>query len=406
MNEERLRELLREEPLPGAVEAEERGLVLVSQAYAERRHAARPVMRRLVVALAVATVLAALLLSPAGAAVRDWIDDAFTTGVRDAEPALTELPGGGRLLVQSPRGPWVVQPDGARRLLGQYSEATWSPRGLFVAAATDRTLSALEPDGTPRWSISASGTVRDPRWAPSGFRIAYRAGRGLRVVHADASEDRLLDGRVAPVAPAWFPLGLHLLAYVDADSRVRIRNTDTGDVLASAAAAPNVNDLSWSPDASELLQASRKALWLRHVSTNKLAEGVELGPARRLPLPGGATVRSVAFAPHPGPIAVLLHRRTGSGGRDEVILLHPDGGPPRRLPSIPGRLSGLAWSPGGDRLLVGWPTADQWLFLPVGAGRIEAVNGISSTFMPGSQGTLAFPRIDGWCCSSETGAAG
>ena len=37
MNEDRLRALLREEPLPGAAEAERRGLALVERAYAERR---------------------------------------------------------------------------------------------------------------------------------------------------------------------------------------------------------------------------------------------------------------------------------------------------------------------------------------------------------------------------------
>ncbi len=137
MSEERLRALLREEPIPGAAEAERRGLALLERAYAERRPAARPVMPRLAVALAAAALLAALLLSPAGAAVRNWIGDVFTAGVRNAQPALTEVPGGGRLLVQSSRGPWVVQPDGSRRLLGHYEEASWSPHGLFVAALQD-----------------------------------------------------------------------------------------------------------------------------------------------------------------------------------------------------------------------------------------------------------------------------
>ncbi len=407
MSEDRLRNLLREEPLPGAAEAEQRGLALVSQAYAERRPPSRPVLPRLAVALAAAALLAALLLTPAGAAVRDWIDDVFTAGVRHAEPALTEVPGGGELLVQSPRGPWVVQADGSRRLLGRYGEATWSPRGLFVAASSGRTLSAIEPDGTPRWSISAGGTVRTPRWSPSGFRIAYRAGRGLRVAHADASEDRLIDDRVAPVAPAWFPAGPHLLAYVDADGEVRVRNTDSGEVLTSVGAtSPHPTALGWDRDGSELLQASSRGIWLRHVGISKLVERIELGPARRLNLPAGAIVRTTSFAPDEDAIAVLLRRRTRAGVRDEVLVLDPHGGPPRRLLSISGRLEGLAWSPGGDRLLVGWPAANQWLFLPFGAGRIEAVNEIASTFSPGSQEIPPFPHIEGWCCPPAPGGFG
>ncbi|HWA53140.1 MAG TPA: hypothetical protein VG816_03095, partial [Solirubrobacterales bacterium] len=131
MSGDRLRALLREEPIPGAAEAERRGLELVERAHAERRPTQRPVaLPRLAIALAVAALLAALLLSPAGAAVRDWVGGVFTAGVKNAEPALTGVPGGGDLLVQSSRGPWIVHPDGSRRLLGDYDEATWSPHGL------------------------------------------------------------------------------------------------------------------------------------------------------------------------------------------------------------------------------------------------------------------------------------
>jgi len=125
MNEGRLRTLLREEPISGAAEAERRGMELVARAYAERQPVRQPLRpRRLAVALALAALLAALILSPAGAAVRHWVDDVFTAGVRNSEPALTEIPGGGELLVQSQRGPWTVQADGSRRLLGDYREAT------------------------------------------------------------------------------------------------------------------------------------------------------------------------------------------------------------------------------------------------------------------------------------------
>ncbi len=205
MNEAKLRALLREEPIPGAAEAERRGLELIDRAYAERRPAQQPVLPRLATALAAAALLAALLLTPAGAAVRDWVGDVFTAGVKNAEPALTDIPGGGDLLVQSPRGPWVVHADGSRRLLGDYDEATWSPHGLYVAAASGRTLSAIEPDGTPHWSITAPGRIGEPRWSPSGFRIAYRAGRSLRVERADGSGGDLVAAASAAVAPAWYP---------------------------------------------------------------------------------------------------------------------------------------------------------------------------------------------------------
>jgi hypothetical protein len=401
MSEVRLRTLLREEPLPGAADAERRGLTLVEQAYAERRPAGRPVLPRLALALAVAALLAALLLTPAGAAVRHWIGDVFTDGVRNAQPALTEVPGGGRLLVQSSRGPWVVQPEGTRRLLGSYDETSWSPHGLFVAAASGRTLSAIEPDGTPHWSVSATGRVSDPRWSPSGFRIAYRAGHSLRVTRADGTGGRLL-GPAAPVAPAWFPLGPHLLAYVDVARRLRIVEADTARTLAAVGSSPGATAIGWAADGRALLEVSPRALWLRRLQLGKLAASFRLGDAQRIPLPAGAIVRAAAFGPRQRTIAALLERRSRAGApRSEALLVEAGGGPPRRLFAVSGRLTQLAWSPDGSRLLLAWPAADQWLFLPAGGrGHLRAIGNIASIFSPGHRGRVPFPRIEGWCCAA------
>lgn len=406
MNEDRLRALLRDEPLPGAAEAERRGLALVERAYAERRPAERPVLPRLGLALAAAALIAALLLSPAGAAVRNWIDDVFTAGVRNAQPALTEVPGGGSLLVESPRGPWVVQPDGSRRLLGRYDEASWSPHGLFVAAASGRTLGAIEPDGTPHWSASAAGPVGDPRWSPSGFRIAYRAGHSLYTIGADGAGNRRL-GATAPVAPAWFPLGPHFLAYVDATRRLRVVETDTGQPLAATATSPAITAIGWAADGRALLEASPRGLWLRHVRLAKLAESFRIGSARRIALPAGAFPRAAAFAPEGRDVAVLLERRAGTGApRSEVLLIDTRGGSPRRLFAVSGHLSQLAWAPDGSRLLVAWPAADQWLFLPIGRGRLRAIGNIASIFSPGLGEQATFPRIEGWCCAAAPTGGG
>jgi hypothetical protein len=400
MNENRLKALLREEPVPGAAEAERRGLVLINQAYAERRAPSRPVLPRLAVALAAVTLLAALLLTPAGAAVRSWIGDVFAAGVRHAEPALTEVPGGGKLLVQSPRGPWVVGADGSRRLLGDYAEASWSPHGLFVVTASGRTLSAVEPDGTPHWSISASARVADPRWSPSGFRIAYRAGRSLRVVRADGTGDAAIGPASAAVPPAWFPPGPHLLAYVDAKQRLVVAEADSSRAIDSAAAAPGVIGLSWSGDGGELLEIARRGAWVRDVRVNKLADGLQLGPARRLPLPAGAAVDAAAYSPRGGELAVLLERPSKTGTpRSEALLLNPAGGPAHRLFGVSGRLTELAWSPDGRRLLLAWPAADQWLFVPTEKGtRLRAIGNVAGVFSPGLRGQALFPRIEGWCC--------
>jgi hypothetical protein len=406
IGERRLRELLLDAPVPGQEEAERRGMLLVAEAYAGRprtRHSPAP---RLALALVTALALAALVLSPAGAEVRNWVGDVFaTTRTPTPTPALTEVPGGGRLLVQSGDGAWVVQPDGSRRLLGRYDEATWSPRGLFVAAVEGHTLSAVEPDGTPHWSISAPGIVRDPRWSPSRFRIAYRSGDALRVVHADSTHDSLLAPRVAPVPPAWSPLGPDQLAYLDAGGRLRVLDTDSGEELGSAPALPGATALAWAPSGSPILEASPRALRTRRVAIEKLAGKIGLGPPRAVPLPAGATVEAAAFSTRSSTIAAIL-ALPAHGERpphSELVLIDPAGGPPRRLLSVPGSLSELLWSPDGSRLLVSWRDADEWLFIPVrGNSRGRAFGPISAEFAPGSTAAGAeFPRLEGWCCAQE-----
>jgi hypothetical protein len=407
MNESRLRTLLRETPVPEGEAAAQRGLRIVSEAFAERGAPRRQALPRLALAFAISLLLGALVLSPAGAKVRDWIDDVFTAGVPNAERALTDVPGGGRLLVQSPDGAWVVQADGSRRLLGSFRSATWSPHGLFVAATSGRTLTAIEPGGDPHWSISAGRAVSDPRWSPSGFRIAYRDGRSLRVIAADGADDALLDPRTAAVPPAWFPPGLHLLAYVDADGRLRIVNTDTKEAMGSTAAVPGTAGLSWAADGSALLEVAPQALSMLRVSTSKLAGRLRLSPATRLSLPAGARVRAAAFSPRDHTIAALLRLPPQARSpRSEMVLIDPDSGSLKRLFGVSGRLSGLAWSPDGKRLLLAWPDADQWLFVPLRPGdRIRAIGGISAAFSPG-KGNADFPVVDGWCCRANARSPG
>jgi len=397
MNEARLRELLCEAPVPGAAEAEQRGKAMVLAAFEQRPRERRAVLPRLAVAVAAAVLLAILVLSPAGATVRSWIDDVFTAGVPGAEKALTRIPGGGRLVVQSQAGPWVVQPDGSRRLLGGYREATWSPHGLYLAAAKGRTLTAVEPDGTPHWSLSAPAAVRDPRWSPSAYRIAYRAGDELRVVAGDGTGDRPLALHVAALAPSWEPSGLPQLTYADAKGELRLVDSNSGKRLAAARALPGIAGLEWGAD-SQLLEFSRRALRLRRIVLDKLALRPSLEAPVPLALPQRAHLLDAAISPGGGSAAALLDAGSGARARAEVIVYGLRSGSEHVLFRTPGRLGELAWSPDGRRLLISWPQADQWIFVPAGArSRVKAVAGISAAFAPGGAGAR-FPSIEGWCC--------
>ena len=240
--------------VPEELEAQRRAWAVVRAAYAEREPAPSHGRRlRLLVAVAVLAALVAAALSPPGRSVGGWIRDRVA-GEETAEPALARLPSGGRLLVLSEQGPWIVKPDGSKRLLGNYDDASFSPNALFVVATQGRRVVALEPDGDVRWTVTRPTPVADARWAPSpGFHVAYREGTTLRVIGGDGEGDRLLAENVAPVAPAWRPgEGRTVLAYASTDGRVRVVGLDGEQLWAvDPGAAPE--QLVWSDDAGLLL---------------------------------------------------------------------------------------------------------------------------------------------------------
>ena len=143
-------------------------------------------------ALLAAVVVAASAGAP-GDAVARWVREVLGVGVPHPRPALVRVPGGGRLLVTGRDGAWVVAADGARRRLGDYDGASWSPRGLYVVAWRGGELFAVEPNGQVHWSLARPGPVAAARWSPiDGYRVAYLLRRTLRIVNGDGSGDRRL----------------------------------------------------------------------------------------------------------------------------------------------------------------------------------------------------------------------
>ena len=152
MSERSIKRLLA--AVPADRDAEERAWTVVRAAYAEHEpvHAGPP-LRSGLAAAALLCAVAAAAFSPPGRAVVDAVRR--TIGVEHAAPALFRLPASGRLLVSGSGGTWLVATDGAKRRLGDYTQASWSPHGLFIVASTSNELATLEPrDGAVHWSLA------------------------------------------------------------------------------------------------------------------------------------------------------------------------------------------------------------------------------------------------------------
>jgi dipeptidyl aminopeptidase/acylaminoacyl peptidase len=365
--------------VPGEHDARVRTRRVVESAFAERHPVERASHWPRVAAIAVAlAALVAAALSPPGRAVLDEVRE--VVGVERAQPALFSLPAPGRLLVASDAGVWVVQQDGSKRLLGDYREASWSPFGRFVVAARKNELAALEPDGDVRWTISRP-SVRSPRWAGTATdtRIAYLSGRSLRLVAGDGSDDRLLQEGVAAVPPSWRPGSDLELAYADPQGRVVLVEADTGRILWRSNRDGQVVELEWSSDGRRLVARRADATDDVAVYTWKGALYTGFRVSR-------GTVTAAATRPGSHLRAVAIQ----TGGHFRLFLT----GVPRTLLSGPGVLEDLTWSPDGRWLLVGWPTADQWVFVRADGKRIRAVSNVSEQFR-----SRSFPDTEGWCCA-------
>ncbi len=383
--ERRLAERLREGPLPGEVAAGSRAWPLVAAALAERAPAPRRahLVSRAVPALAALFVALVLALTPAGPALGEWIEERFAAEPLPSTPAFAGLPAGGTALAISTTGAFAVHPDGSVQGLGAFTEAGWSPRGLHVAGVSGRRLVAVDPAGTPKWSITRPGRPERPAWSlGEGFFVAYLEAETLRVVGGDGRGDRLLRRSAADVTPAWRPGAGYVVSYATTEAAI-----ETVDAVGGAGLwrrrAGTVAELAWSADGERLVALRPDGLTLLDRDGRIV---------RRIPLPAGASATALALHPSGERAAVLLSARRQA----RVVEVALGGGREagaRTLFSGGGAIVGLEWSPDGRRLLVAWRDADQWLLIGP-SGRVRALPGVARELGPDA----GFPRLAGWCC--------
>ena len=376
------RELERIE-IAGEHVARERAWKLVAAAFAARE----PVERRRswtpVAVLAVALVALAGLLSPPGRAVLDDLRE--VVGVERSAPRLFALPSGGRVLVSSDAGAWVVHADGGKRRLGAYRRAEWSPHGRFIVAAERNELVALELDGDVRWSLSRP-SIGAFAWGGTrtDTRIAYASRDALHVVGGDGRGDTsLFTAPDVPSAPlAWAPGSRRVLAHAT-QGILRVLDVAAKGEEMWSATVPQPRFLAWSDDRQRLVAVSADTLVVFDRNGGRVL---------RHELAGRAT--AVALRPNGREVAVALRLRGTARSEVFVFSLDRRDAPQRRLFGGDGTFSSVAWSPDARWLLAAWDAADQWVFVRTrGAPKLTAVANVTKQF----GGT--FPRVEGWCCA-------
>jgi hypothetical protein len=354
--------------------AEEQAWRVVRAAFAEQEPVQRRRSRlRPALSLASAVVVAGVLASPPGWSLIHSIRKAV--GVKGASTELFSLPAPGRLLVSSPRGLWVVQKDGSRRLLGRYRDGSWSPHGRYLAATRRNELVALDPKGAVRWTLPRPN-VGSPRWVGSltDTRIAYLSAGSLRIVAGDGTGDRVFAEAGIRPAPAWRPGPGRVVAFAW-DRWVQVEETEPRRLVWRAPFDAAPTRLEWSSDGKQLLAVSPFRLRVYDRRGHVVAQDD----------PSDATMDADAtFLPSTHRVAVIrVH-----GAQSDVFEL----GTGRTIFRSTGAFRQLVASPDGRWLLVTWPTANQWVFVRTGGPqRIVAVAQITRQF-----GGSA--RVAGWCC--------
>jgi dipeptidyl aminopeptidase/acylaminoacyl peptidase len=392
VTEQELRELLRNAPLDLEPKSEQRAWHAVRGAYQLRpAPRSRWTARRSVVAVATIAIAALIALGAVTGprqAVAHWLRDAFGLS---AQPHITRglngLPGGGRLLIETAHGPWLVNANGTRRGLGTYTGAAWSPHSLYVVAWRGVKLAALNLAGVRQWELTAPEEISSARWSPDGYRIAFLAGAALHVVAADSSGEHTLSNAVAPIPPTWQPRtgGSHRLTLVTSAGAIEQIDADTDTPIWSAHPGEPARRLLWSPRGDLLLV----------LGTHELSEYNSAGSLLTRMKPGGATIESAAFTSQ-RKFALVIRPTRGRPDSIELLSIGPNPAAKILYTGLE-RVSDLNASPNRKWLLAASPSADEWIFIRIPSpGRLLASTNITDAFQRRTDTTASFPQLAGW----------
>ena len=265
----------------------------------------------------------------------------------------------------------VASPPG-RAVLDQLREVVGVERAqpaLFslpsegrLLVASDAGVWVVQRDGSKR----LLGPYREASWSPFGRFVVATRENELAALEPDG-DVRWTLARPDPRNAVWTGSETDTrIAYVDRSGLRIVAGDGTDDrLLVPGYRGP----LAWQPGSGFVLAYSvgRGRVTKYDVAARRVLE------------------RSTPGRVQAGTQLAKLRRRRGSSAvvvRDRVVF------------RTAGRLDGLTASADGMWVLVGWPAADQWLFVPAHGNGLRAVSNVSEQFR-----SRSFPRVEGWCCT-------
>ena len=224
-----------------------------------------------------------------------------------------------------------------------------------LLVASDAGVWVVQQDGSKR----LLGSYREASWSPFGRFVVAARENELAALEPDG-DVRWTLARPGVRFAVWTGSETDTrIAYVDRTGVRVVAGDGTGDRLVARGGG---GPLRWRPG---------RRFELVYVDAQGRTVVVDVTNGRRDVRP-----RS------PAPRQVRVVRR---GGDSRVLV----GG--RIVFRASGRLLGPVRSPDGRWLVVGWPTADQWVFVRANGKRIRAVSNVSEQFR-----SRSFPRVEGW----------
>lgn len=257
------------------------------------------------------------------------------------------------------------------------SPAVWSPDGRALAYSGDHRVVVYTP-GRGEQTVAPADVATALSWSVPLNALALIDRGTVWTLRPDGSERRSIQLPGAAVALAWAPgsdrLAVVVRRAVEGQTRFELwlvsRDGGFRRMVTRAPSGRAMRDLQWFSDSLYLLYGLTSAA--EPVITEAWRVRISYPDRRQIPLPAPAA--ALRLSPSGRHLAVVAGNQI-AGGAGQVVISRLDGSGRFTVTPQPGRYTGLAWSPQGDKIVFAEVTdeahAELWVADADGSGRLR-----------------------------------